>query len=87
MKIYFVNNNAYNMVVTTDGEIAKIFNGASSDGMFEGIDLYSENAVEALEKRFQNAESIGDFKDWNGDDEVEYADIMKELEGAVLLYE
>lgn len=86
MKIYFVKNNAYNMVVATDEKIAKIFNGASNDGMFEGIDLYSENVIEELEKYFRDAENIGDFRDWNGDSEAEYDDIEKELNDATLLY-
>ena len=51
MKIYFEKTNGNNLVIITDGETAKVFDAAPS-GIYEGIDLYADDAVELLKNHF-----------------------------------
>ena len=44
MKVYFAKTDGGNQVIMTDGETAKIFDAAPT-GVFEGIDLYAEDAA------------------------------------------
>lgn len=85
MKIYYESNNAYNMVIATDGNVAKIYNGVSTDGKFEGIDLYDEGVVDLLKEHFRNPDMLDNFSDWRGDDEMDYDDIAEELESDAIL--
>lgn len=85
MKIYFKKDNAYNNVIFTDGETAKVFNG-TPDGMFEGVDLYGDNAAQDLRDLYQAAAQSGDLNDFDeitGGDEIGDMD----LDDAELIYE
>lgn len=90
MKIYFERTNGNNLVIFTDGETAKIFDAAPS-GIYEGVDLYTEDAEEQLKARFQEleeAEELNDYSDIYSPDEMpleEIADELKEME-AVLIF-
>lgn len=64
MKIYFEKTNGNNLVIITDGETAKIFDAAPS-GIYEGIDLYADDAVELLKNHFQQLEKDGDLNDFD----------------------
>lgn len=54
IKIYFEKTNGNNIVIITDGETAKVFDAAPS-GIYEGIDLYADDAAELLKKTFPAA--------------------------------
>lgn len=90
MKVYFEKTNGGKQVIMTDGETAKVF-GAAPTGIFEGIDLYTEDAEEQLKKHFEEAENAGEL---NGYDEM-YSEIeidfdealADELEEAILIFE
>ena len=85
MRVYFEENNAGNIVVITDGKTAKVFDGAS-DGTYEGIDLYSEDAVEQLRARFAELLESGELNDYadiyspNEINPEEMESLMAELE-------
>lgn len=49
MTMYFVKTNADNCVVFTNGNQMNVID-ADSNGMFDGIDLYGENAVDELKQ-------------------------------------
>lgn len=51
MKIYFEETNGNNLVIITDGETAKVFDAAPS-GIYEGVDLYADDAVELIFENF-----------------------------------
>lgn len=59
MNIYFVKTNAYNAVVfdNPDEKYCLMFDG-NSKGMFDGIDLYADNAAEQYKTLYANAEYI-----------------------------
>lgn len=87
MRTYFLKTN--NTVIITNGETAKIFDAAPS-GIYEGIDLYSENAAEQLKRRFSQLSADGelnDYQDIYSPNEVAFEDIEEELEDAVLVFE
>ncbi len=89
MKIYFEKTNGNNLVIITDGEMAKIFDAAPS-GIFEGVDLYAEDAEEQLKARFQEleeAEELNDFNDMYSPDEMPAEELAEELELAELVFE
>lgn len=90
MKIYFEETNGNNLVVMTNGEAAKVFDGAPS-GTFENVDLYAENAAEELIKRFKALDQAGElnnYQDIHSDNEMAYEDIKEELEECgVLIFE
>ena len=82
MKVYFEKTNGNNLVIITDGETAKVFDAAPSS-IYDGVDLYAEDAAEQLKKRFQELEEIGELNDFNdiySSDEMPFDDIEKELE-------
>ena len=89
MKIYFEKTNGNNLVIITDGETAKIFDAAPS-GIYEGVDLYAEDAADQLREKFRALEESGDLNDF-GDmyspDEMPLEDLAEELETADLVYE
>lgn len=89
MKIYFEKTNGNNLVIITDGETAKIFDAAPS-GIYEGVDLYTEDAADQLRARFQGLEEAGELNDFNeiySPDEMPVEDLAEELEVAELVFE
>ena len=89
MKIYFEKTNGNNLVIITDGETAKIFDAAPS-GIYEGVDLYTDDAADQLRERFRELEESGDLNDFNdmySPDEMPLEDLAEELEGAELVFE
>ena len=89
MKIYFEATNGNNLVIITDGETAKIFDAAPS-GIYEGVDLYADDAADRLRARFQELEEAGELNDFNdmySPDEMPMEDLAEELEGAELVFE
>lgn len=89
MRIYFEKTNGNNLIIITDGETAKIFDAAPS-GIYEGVDLYAENAADQLQEKFRAlAESgdLNDFSDMYSPDEMPIEDLADELEGAELVFE
>lgn len=89
MKIYFEKTNGDNLVIITDGETAKVFDAAPS-GIYEGVDLYTEDAADQLRKKFQALEESGelnDFDDIYSPEEMPLEDLAEELEGADLIFE
>ena len=89
MKIYFERTNGNNLVIITDGETAKIFDAAPS-GIYEGVDLYTEDAADQLRARFQELEEAGELNDFNdiySPDEMPLEDLAEELEAAELVFE
>ena len=89
MKIYFEKTNGNNLVIITDGETAKIFDAAPS-GIYEGVDLYTENAADQLRARFQGLEEDGKLNDFNEiyiPNEMPVEELAEELEVAELVFE
>lgn len=89
MKIYFEETNGNNLVIITDGETAKIFDAAPT-GIYEGVDLYDQDAADQLRERFRELEESGDLNDFNdmySPDEMPLEDLAEELEGAELVFE
>lgn len=89
MKIYFEKTNGNNLVIITDGETAKIFDAAPS-GIYEGVDLYADDAADQLREKFRALAESGDLNDFNdmySPDEMSLKDLVDELEGAELVFE
>lgn len=89
MKIYFEKTNGNNLVIITDGETAKVFDAAPS-GIYEGIDLYADDAAELLKNHFQQLEKdddLNDFDDIYSPDEIPVEDLQDELDAAELVFE
>lgn len=89
MKIYFEKTNGNNLVIITDGETAKIFDAAPS-GIYEGVDLYDEDAADQLRERFRELEASGELNDYSdiySPDEMQAEELAEELEGAELIFE
>ena len=89
MKIYFEETNGNNLVIITDGETVKIFDAAPS-GIYEGVDLYTDDAADQLRARFQELEESGElneFDDIYSPEEMPLEDLSEELEGAELVFE
>lgn len=89
MKIYFEKTNGNNLVIITDGETVKIFDAAPT-GIYNGVDLYADDAAEQLRKKFQALEESGelnDFDDIYSPEEMPLEDLAEELEGADLIFE
>ena len=89
MKIYFEKTNGNNLVIITDGETAKIFDAAPS-GIYEGVDLSTDDAADQLRARFQELEEAGELNDYSDIyslDEMPLEDLAEELEGAELVFE
>mgnify|MGYP004461717603 CR=1 FL=1 len=83
MKAYFEKTNGNNVVIVTDGDTAKVFDGAP-DGTFEGVDLYADNTEELL-KNFEWSEL--DYNEMYSGNELYYEDIEEELKDATLIFE
>ena len=89
MKIYFEKTNGNNLVIITDGETAKIFDAAPT-GIYEGVDLYAEDAADQLRAKFSKLDDAGElnsFNDMYSPDELPMEDLSEELEGAELIFE
>ena len=89
MKIYFKKTNGNNLVIITDGEMAKIFDAAPS-GIYDGVDLYAEDAADQLREKFRALEESGELNDFNdiySPDEMPVEDLAEELEVAELVFE
>ena len=90
MKIYFEKTDGSNMVIITDGKTAKVFDAAPS-GIYEGIDLYANNAAELLKNHFQlmaKSGTLNEFDDIYSPDEMPFEDVKKEIESyAELIYD
>lgn len=82
MKIYFEKTNGNNLVIITDGETAKIFDAAPT-GVYEGVDLYAENAADQLREQFRKLEGAGelnDFDDIYSPDEMLFESVKDEID-------
>ena len=88
MNVYLVKTNGNNMVVFTDGETAKCFDCAPT-GMYEGIDIYAEDAPEKLAQLFAIGGVLSDYDDIYTDTVVNWPDIEEddEIERVYLVYE
>lgn len=89
MKIYFEETNGNNLVIITDGETAKVFDAAHT-GIYEGVDLYAEDAADQLRARFQGLEEAGELNDFNDIyslDEMPIEELAEELKGAELVFD
>ena len=89
MKIYFEKTNGNNLVIITDGETVKIFDAAPS-GVYEGVDLYDQNAADQLREKFRALAESGElngFNDIYSPDEMPLEDLAEELEAAELVFE
>lgn len=90
MKVYFEKTNGGNRVIMTDGETAKIFDAAPT-GVFEGIDLYADDADEQLKKHFEEAENAGELNGYSeiySSNEIDFDEALAdELEEAILIFE
>lgn len=89
MKIYFKKTNGNNLVIITNGKIAKIFDAAPS-GIYEGVDLYEENAADRLREKFRMLEQSGDINDFNdiySPEEMPACELTEELDDADLVFE
>ena len=89
MKIYFEKTSGNSLVIMTDGETAKIFDAAPS-GIYEGVDLYAEDAADQLRARFRELEECGELSDYSdiyNPDEMPMEELAEELEDAVLVFD
>lgn len=91
MKVYFEKTDGNNNVIITDGETAKIFDGAPK-GIYEDVDLYAGDAAERLKAKFEELEESGKLNNFNeiySPDEIPLANILTELEeqNAILVFE
>ena len=89
MKIYFEKTNGNNLVIITDGETVKIFDAAPS-GVYEGVDLYADDAADQLRARFRGLEESGElneFDDIYSPEEMPVEELAEELEAAELVFE
>lgn len=89
MKIYFEKTNGNNLVIITDGETVKIFDAAPS-GIYDGVDLYAEDAADQLREKLRALEESGELNDFNdiySPDEMPVEDLAEELEVAELVFE
>lgn len=81
MKVYFLETSGNNAVVVAEGRSAKIYD-ASPSGIYEGVDLYADDAAEQLRKKFaelDDADELNSFSELGGE-EVEIGhDLFVEL--------
>ena len=59
-------------------------------GIYEGVDLYADDAADRLRVRFQELEEAGelnDFKEIYSPDEMPVEELAEELEVAELVFE
>ena len=88
MKVYFLETNSGNNVVITDGETAKVYDAAPT-GIFEGVDLYANDAADRIKDHFEKLYASGELNGYNdmySENEVDFEDIEEELEDATLVF-
>lgn len=88
MKIYFERTNGNNLVIAAEGRGAKIYDAAPS-GIYEGVDLYAEDAAEQLREKFQaldDADELSDFDELGGEEVKIGHDLFEELAEAELVF-
>lgn len=89
MKVYFMITEGGNNVVITDGETAKVYDAAPT-GIFEGIDLYADDAADQIKDHFEKLYESGELNGYNemySENEVDFEDIEEELEDATLVFD
>ena len=91
MKIYFERTEGNNLVIITDGETAKFYDGVPS-GIVDGVDLYDEDAAKKLALHYAEIASTGmmnDFADMYSETELPLEDVADELLNmdAVVVYD
>ena len=87
-KVYFLKTNDYNNVVITDGITAKIYGGEPT-GIYNGVDLYAEDATEKLQAVFKAQEEAGElqtFEELYSSEEVTAEEIAEQLEDLKPIY-
>ena len=88
MKAYFVKTNGNNLVVMAEGRNAKIYDAAPS-GIYEGVDLYAEDAAEQLREKFQaldDADELNSFDNMDGEEVRIGHDLFAELADSELVF-
>ena len=86
MKIYFFETN--NTVVIAEGREAKIYD-ASPSGIYAGVDLCADDAVDQLRDKFQELDEDGELNSFDnmGGEEIEIShDLFEELADAELVF-
>ena len=88
MTVFFVKTDSYNDVVLAEGREAIIRDSAPS-GMFEGIDLYAEDAQSRLKAHFEalnEAGELNDFSQMPGERQEIGHDLFEQLANAELIF-
>lgn len=90
MQVYFVKTDAYNAVAITNGETVKVFY-AVPDGIFEGVDLYGDDAEKNLRETFTHLSDEGELNDFDemscdSRDEFSFQD-FQDWENASLVFD
>lgn len=88
MLVYFVKTDSYNNLVFTEG-LEAIIRDCAPSGMFEGIDLYAEDAASRLKAHFEalnEAGELNDFSDIWGDREKINHDLYELLAGSEVIF-
>ena len=72
MEVYFLKTNGNNLVIAIEERYAKIYDAAPS-GIYEGVDLYTENAVDLLREKYRSLDEAGELNDFSdlGGEEIE----------------
>ena len=87
-RIYFLETNDYNNVIITDGVTAKIYGGEPT-GIYNGVDLYAEDAAEKLQAVFKAQEEAGElqtFEELYSSEQVTAEEIAEQLEDLKPIY-
>ena len=88
MKVYFLETSGNNAVVVAEGRNAKIYD-ASPSGIYEGVDLYADDAAEQLREKFAELDEAGDLNGFSelGGEEVKINQaLFDELHDAELVF-
>ena len=64
MEVYFLKTNGNNLVIALEEVFAKIYDGSPS-WKYDGVDLYSESAVNSLRERYRSLDESGDLNDFS----------------------
>lgn len=88
MKVFLVKTDSYNDLVFAEGREA-IIKGCEPSGMFEGIDLYAENAVSRLKAYFEalsETRELNDFSQMPGERQEIGHDLYEQLAGSEMIF-
>ena len=88
-KVYFLKTDDYNDVVITDGITAKIYGGEPT-GIYNGVDLYAEDAPDKLQAVFKAQEEAGvlqGFEELYSSEEMPAEEIAEQLEDLKPIFE